>query len=301
MRSVIRRITPACIIVFICIFVFFGYRYALNNIKAALLKNVKQNFNTEISINDIKLSFPLCLELRDIEIEDAVAVPLLRIYIAPATFLLRNNIFISEISIIDPIIRIEKQKRPIRNISGFFRFDSNKRMSKQQTTRFYLSNINVKNATFIYKDLKGNDFRFVNIKANLRSKASVFSRHIDSYFAVEGKLKNKGTDFLSPLKIKGQIVKGGTVKAKLSIKQVFIDTLNPVYAKYLKSIVKKDKLNFQSNIRFLNDTIAAKCFIDGEGTSVVASFILLFDFKDKILKIRNFKGNILKLILTRFI
>lgn len=312
MKLSFRRNTFVILIFLISSTLFLGYRYTTKNLKSLLPIFLKENFNTQLSIGRVGFGFPLCLELKDVKIQDAIDIETVQIYPSPLSFLLKKGLIISTIKIVNPVVRIEKMTAGQFVVPDFLKEKEREKESSLPVSGFYFSKIRVHNGTLIYDEGKDSMQKFVGIKGVLESPMFHLPKKDTTLrFKAVGFLKNKGSDFLSPLRIDGRIESGNVLKARFQASDIKIDTLGPIYAKYLSNIVKEARINFDTDIQISKTNLVAKCLFKGEDillkegldqkidAPLVADFILLFNFKSKMLKLKNLRSNFLELVLNR--
>ena len=312
MRHFLKKAIPIITILLISGFVFFGYNYTIDNLKAHLSCLLEANFDVKPSIGFVGLRLPLSLELKDVRIGDSVSVGSVRIYPNPASFLLKNKLIVSTVKIIDPVVKIKiGEDRKIIS-PNFLKKREKKVSSETAAPNFYTSKMHIENGTLIYNEGKEGMLEFVKIKANIEGPGIYFSKGNSFRFAIKGFLKDKDADFLTPLKTDGILEVSDVIKLKLQATDISVDTLGPIYSKYLSSVVEKGKLDFKSDVQISEANLIAKCFLEGEDivfkkdpdkkidTPFVATFYLLINFENRIVKIKNLQGNFLKLIFDSF-
>ena len=288
--------------------VLFGYNYAANAFKSFAAKYLENNFNAKVSVGHIALRFPLRLELKEIKINDTVDIAKICVYPSPASFLLKDTFVFSSIRIMNPVVRLNKAGV---NVNDFLKNSTGAASPSGPKKSFYFSRIDVIGGVLVY-DL-GNDERleFTDIKGVMKNPNFYFSAKNPISFKVAGFIKNKNPDALSPLQINGQVSRGGRVKAKCRAESIGIDTLGPLCPRYIKTTVANGKLFFDAKLQFFNSNLKADCFFrlddivlnkeppERLGKSLIAGFILGFDFKENKLKIRDLQGNLASLIFDK--
>ncbi|MFC1666879.1 hypothetical protein ACFL0P_03305 [Candidatus Omnitrophota bacterium] len=296
------------VILLICGLVVFGYNYAAQNLKSFLSAILEENFDTELSIGHIGLGFPLCLELKDVEIKDSVNIRTVRIYPNPASFLLKNKIIVSMVKIIEPVVRIKSERGKELPVPNFLKKRNVRISSNISAPDFYFSKIHIENGSLIYSNNKENMLEFVKIRGTVGSSGLYFSKDNSFRFSTAGFLKNKDSDFLSPLKIKGYVEVDDTIKARLQANNIKLDALGPIYMEYLDHMLDQGEIELESDIRISKRNLIAKCSLKVEDAlfkkeldrkmnpPLVASFILFFNFRNKIVKLKNIQSNFFKFI-----
>ena len=79
--------------------IFLGYTYTAGNLKSFVAKELEKSFGAKLSIAHMRMSFPLCLQLKGVKINDAAPIspaerlfaPIL--YFAPLGILIPVNVF----------------------------------------------------------------------------------------------------------------------------------------------------------------------------------------------------------------
>ena len=296
---IFKRIAAILIIVAIAGTIFFGYTYAKKNIGSAVSRFSEDSLDSRFTIGSIGFGFPLCLDLRDIKFNDTLHIPHIRIYPNPASFFLRKNIIISRVNIVDPVLNIGDIKNLRLGIGGSL-------LGKISLPGVLLSKIRIKNGTLIYKDFKGKDLEFVKIRGDVDSPGLYLSKASTFRFALAGFFKGK--NLLAPLKIDGYFGSDEIIKAKLSVKNVDIEDLGPIYKKYLSRRFQDGKISLESDVEVLSNTLIAKCYLKAEDgvikndpvrkidAPLVASFILLINFNTKAIKLKRLQGNFFDII-----
>ncbi len=259
-----RKIAPVVVILLISGLGFLGYIHATENLKLFISGLLEENFDAGVSIGYIGLGFPICLELKDVKINDSVDISRMRIYPNPASFLLKNS------------------------------FD------------FYCTKI------LIHGDKgEGSRLEFAKVKGSLRGPGVYFSKDDIFQFAARGFIKNRGTDFLSPLKIKGHLDPRDIIKARLYASDIKLDTLGSIYDKYLRRGMQGCRVDLESDLEVSRNSLAARCSLKGKDIvlkkdsgqdidmPVAASFILLINFKNNLVKIKDLQSNFLELVINQ--
>lgn len=311
----LRKIISVFIILLLSVAVIFGYNYAKKNLESLVSVFLKDNFNVTASVGSMKIGFPLCVELRDVKIGDSVDIKKVRIYPNPAPFLLKKNFIVSSVKIVEPVIKIKRGKREgSLSIPDFLKkieqgVSSDK--GSAPLSNFYFSRMHVQDGTLIYEEGRENALEFINIRGNIQN-AGIFSpKGGVCQFAATGFLKNKDSDFLSPLGVTGFVKSDNLIKIKAQIDDVKVGTFGSIYAKYLSNLIQEGSVDCKSDIHLSNKNLIAKCFLEGQDivlkkdqgqkldAPVLASFILLVNFKSSLVKIKNLEGNFLDIILGR--
>ncbi|MBU1061784.1 MAG: hypothetical protein KJ952_03570 [Candidatus Omnitrophica bacterium] len=305
----IGKTTSIIGIFFIFVLVFFGYTYATKNLKVVLSNFLKKKFNTEFSIGYVRIGFPFCLELKDVTISHSVDIRSVCIYPNPAPFLLKDRPLISFVKIIDPVVRIKRGEGIKPDIAGFLNEKGDIVLSKVPLSSFYFSKIQIQNGTLIYDGGDKGSLEFVKIKGTLEGPRFCLSKDNVFRFIAKGSLKNKDTGFLSPLILNGYIESSDSISARIQANDIELDTLSHIYTEYLhRTVSEKGRISFDSDIKISGGNLIAKCFLEGKdvilrealdkknNTPLVASFILLVNLRNNLVKIQNLRGNFLDLI-----
>lgn len=311
MRYFLKKAISIIIIILVSVSVFFGYTYATKNLRSFVSRFSEENFGVQLSIGHVGLRLPLCLELKDVKIDDSIDIGSVRIYPSPASFLVKRGLIISKVKIIDPSVKIKKGDRKEFIIADFLKKKERQASSKIPAPDFYFSKIQIRDGTLIYEAGKENMLEFVKLKVRIESSGVYLSRDSNLHFAAKGFLKNKDSGFLSPLSVNGYIQPGNITKARLRASDIKVDTLPSIYAKYLRGVIKEGRINLTSDIQISRNNLIAECYLEGENLILtkdleqridapfIASFILLINFKSSLVKIKRLRGNFLKLIFKR--
>ena len=310
MRDIFKKITSVFIIALVCFSLFFGYHYAAKNLTSFISAFLNENFDTKISIKKAGVGFPLCLELKDVKIGEAINIKSVQVYPDPRSFLLKNRAIVSTVKIVNPVVEIKKERAASSYIPDFLNRREKKDSSVISEPGFYFSKIQIENGSLIYK--AGEDIiEFVDIKGNIENPGIFFSRENPCQFTATGFLKNKDSAFLSPLRIDGFVEASSAIKARIELSGIRLDGLGPLYGKYLSQLIEEASFDFKSDIQFSKKNLLARCFLEGkdivlkkgEGQrldrAIEASFILLVNFRNNLVKVKNLQGNFLKVILGR--
>jgi hypothetical protein len=290
--------------------IFLGYTYTARNMKSYVINGLEKSFGTKLSIAHMRISFPLCLQLKGVKINDTITIAKVYIYPSPASAFFKKTFIFSSIKALEPVIRIRKGH--YEDFAGFGQLENNAgQFQRDSKTIFYVSRIDVENATVIYEEEAGASIELVKINAHIKSPYAYLIAGRLLNFSVSGFIKNKDSQAsLSPLRIKGWVKGDYTVKAKLEAQDVGLETLGPLYQKYLKQKIEKGSFNLNSRILVSKNDLKADCFCkindiifkdsaNKLSMPLIASFILGFDFKDKAIKIDNLQTNLLSLLLSR--
>lgn len=302
MKHFLKKSVPIVIVLLISGLVFLGYSYVARNLKSFISGFTEENFGSQISISRISLRLPLCLELKNVKLGNSVDISSVRIYPSPASFLAGNRFIVSKVKIIDPVVRI-------KNGGSILKQKERRIFSKNLAATFFFSTIDIQNGTLVYERGKEDMLEFVRIKGTLESPGIYFSKGSNIRFVAKGFLKNKDSDFLSPLRISGHVEPDNVAKARLQASDIKLDTLGSIYTRYLSRRIKDGRVNLESDIQISKNNLIAECSLEGEDIVVketteqeinapfVANFILLINFKGNLVKIKRLHGNFLKLIL----
>lgn len=311
LRHIFKK--SAFIIVILCTsaLIFLAYRFWTSNIKARLLQLSKEALNTEVFIGQAYLRFPACLELKDIKVSNSIDIPSVRIYPSHTSFFIKNKLVISRISVINPVIRIKKEDAAKWSVADFSKIKAQDQVRDFLLPGLSLSRIYLHDGTVMYDKGGDNELEFIGIKGDIESPGFYFSKDNAVNFAMSGFLKNKETDFLSPVKISGRAAADSTIKVRLEIDDIKIATLGATYDKFLSRVIREGRFDLDSDIQISKTSLTAKCLLEGEDiifkkgldkemeSSLLASFVLFLSFKNKLLKFKNIQGNLFKLILNR--
>lgn len=301
MRQYFGKVALIITVLLLAAVIFFGYTYAMKNLESFLLKTSRENFAAELSIGKISIRFPLCLELRDIRINDSADIKSMQIYPSPASFLLKKAFIISMIKFTDPVIKIDKGRGRGAGISNLN--DAIEKITAPEISAMdvYIRRLYIHNGTLIFTAGKNNTFEFIRIKGIIESPGFYFSKNKDYLFRLAGFLKNRESDFLSPSMITGRIREDRVIDAEFRTSDVKINTLGDIYTKYLERFAGEGRLNFDSHMQISKSDMKMKCsFVGGDVHAPLrASFFLLFNFKNNIVKIENIEGNLFNLILDQ--
>ncbi|MDO8603079.1 MAG: DUF748 domain-containing protein [Candidatus Omnitrophota bacterium] len=290
--------------------IFLGYAYTARNLKALVISELEKSFGTKLSIAHMRMSFPLCLQLKGVKINDTINIAKVYIYPSPASAFLKKTFIFSSIKILEPVIKMKKGH--YESFTAFRRLknDTVRPALKDSKAVFFVSRIDVENATVVYEEEDGIGIELVKIDANLKSPYAYLIAGRLLNFNVSGFVKNKNSKILSPLRVQGWVKGDYTVKARLRIQDVGIEALGPVYQKYIKQKVEKGNLNLDSKILVSKNDLKADCFcrindiilkdaVSKLSMPLMASFILGFDFKDRAVKIDNLKTNLFSLLFNK--
>lgn len=310
MKYLIKKTVYLSIIVLIIGLVFLGYTYTARNLKSFVVSTLEDSFGAKLSISHMKISFPLCLELKGVKINDIVKISKVCIYPSPETVFFKKVFIFSGIKIIEPVVSIKKGED--YNFAGFkaLKEDTKRASSKDPKAIFYVSRIDVENGVFVYDPGNENKVELVKISGSLKGPYVYFAGNKPFTFKTTGFIKNRNSDVLSPLRISGLIARESVVKAKLQVQDVALETLGEVYQKYLKGKVTGGSFDLDSKILVLKNNLKADCFCrindiilkdaaKNIPAPLMASFIFGFDFKNNIVKINNLQTNLLSLLFDK--
>jgi len=303
-----KTIYLAGIFLIVCL-VFLGYDYTAGNLKSFVTGALEKSFGARLSIAHMRISFPLCLQLKDVKINDAITIAEVYIYPSPRSAFFKKTFIFSSIKVLEPVIRIKKGHYD--SFAGFRQLENTAGASpKDSKAVFYVSRIDVENATVIYEEERGSGIEIIKINANVKSPFAYLIAGRLLKFSATGFIKNKDSDLLSPLRVKGWVSGDFTVKAKLQAEDVGLEALGPLYRKYLEKNVEKGNLNFNSKILVSKNGLKADCLcrindiilkdaVEKLSMPLIASFIFGFDFKDRAIKINNLQTNLFSLLLSK--
>ncbi|MBU1888043.1 MAG: hypothetical protein KKB46_02455, partial [Candidatus Omnitrophica bacterium] len=178
LRHVFKR--SAFIIVIFCIsgLIFLGYRFFSGNIKSRLLRLSEKVFNSDISIGQACLRFPVSLELKDIKIDNAISISSVRIYPSPASFFIKNKLIISKVYIADLVISIKKEDVSQLIAADFLAAkEGQDSQSPLLLPDFLLSRVYIDNGTVLYDKDGRNKLEFININGEIETLGLYFSKN----------------------------------------------------------------------------------------------------------------------------
>lgn len=311
MRKSFKKSIAFIVVIFISASLFFGYNYVINKLERSFSRFAEENLGVTLSIGYILVRFPLCLELRDIKIDDTIEVPKVRVYPNPAPFLLKDIFTVSQVKIIDPVVRIKKGARVAFSPPRFLNKEAKGALSGFPAANFYFSKISIQNGTLIYEGSKGPDIELVRIKGGIERPRLHFGKEGIFHFTAVGFLKNKSSEFLSPLRLSGYMGYNNVIRAEFKANDIKIEALGPIYSLYLSEFMEDGRIDFGSDIQVSGTHLLARCSLEGEDIALrkgaeqkvdapfMANFILLFNFKSGIVKVKNLQGNFFNLILGR--
>lgn len=288
----------------------FAYTYTARNLKSFVTVALEKSFGAKLTIAHMRISFPLCLELKGVKINDTVSISKVYIYPSPASAFFKKTFIFSSVKVLEPVVKIKKGR--YESFAGFRQFKSGtaRPLLNDSKIVFFVSRIDVENAAVIYEDEGESGIEIVKINASLKSPYVYLMAGRLLNFSVSGFIKNRDSGILSPLHLTGWIKGDYTVKAKLKAQDVGMAALGPVYEKYLKQKVEKGSLDFTSRVLVSKNDLKADCFcrindiiLKGAASKLsmplIASFILGFDFKDKAIKIDNLQTNLLSFLFSK--
>ncbi|MDP2921724.1 MAG: hypothetical protein Q8O12_05110 [Candidatus Omnitrophota bacterium] len=309
MKPLFKKTISLAGIFLIIYLVFAGYDYTARNLKSFVADALEKNFGARLSIAHMRISFPLCLQLKDVKINDTITIAKVYIYPSPASAFFKKTFIFSSIKVFEPVIKIKKGHYD--SFAGFKQLEGKRNQSQKDSKAvFYVSRIDVENAAVIYEGEDGSGIELVKINAHVKSPYAYLIAGRLLKFSAEGFLKNKNSDTLSLLRVKGWVNGDFTVKAKLQAEDIGLVALGPVYQKYLGQNIEKGSLNFNSKILVSGNDLKADCFcrindiiLKDTGSKLsmplIASFIVGFDFEDKAISINNLQTNLLSLLLSK--
>ena len=163
MKSLFKKTVYLVTIALIISLFFLGYTYTARNIKSLVVGTLEKSFGAKLSIAHMKISFPLCLELKDIKINNTISVSKIYVYPSPASVFLKKTFIFSSVKVIDPVVKIKKGES--YNFSGFtvLKNDTRRVSSKDSKAVFYVSRIDVENGTLVYDFGNENKIELVKI------------------------------------------------------------------------------------------------------------------------------------------
>ena len=103
-----RKIIVVAIVLLAIASLVIAYRYATERLEWFVTEFLEENFEENISVASVGLGLPLCLELRDVKINDSVNIRNIRLYPNPKSFLMKKDFMISKVKVIDPVVKIKK-------------------------------------------------------------------------------------------------------------------------------------------------------------------------------------------------
>lgn len=310
MKPFFRKTIYLAVIFIIALGLVFGYNYAAWNLKSFVVKTLENNFGAKLSIAHMRMSFPLCLQLKGVKINDAITIAKVYVYPSPESVFLKKTFIFSNIKIAGLVIKIKKGENDDFSYLKALKNETLESASKDSKTLFYVSRIDIENGAFTYDSGNGNEIELVKINGNFKGPYAYLTGSKPFSFKIESFIKNQRSDTLSPLRISGLITKEFIIKAKLQVQDVTLGTFGELYYKYLEAKVIGGSLDLDSKIIISKNNMKADCFcrindiiLKGAAQKIsmplIASFILGFDFKDKAVKVDNLQTNLLSLLFNR--
>ncbi len=307
MWDIFRKIILALVAFSIVVLFFFGYTYATKNMPMFVTRFLGERIGGKISVGHVRIGFPLCVELKDVRINDYVDIKKAQVYPNLATLFFKNKTLVSSVKIVEPVVKLGKEKKKDFLVADFL--DKNESSYNEPGINFRVSSIDIKNGTLIY-DGEKDGLEIVNIKGSVKNPGIFFADNNICQFAVAGFLKNKESDFLSPVKIEGLVGTDNVVKARLLASDVKPENLGPVYTKYLSKLIEGGRVDIKSDMQVSGKNLVAKCSLEGEDifsgkegsqgseAPLKLSFVLLANFSNKLVKIKDLQSNFFKLIFS---
>jgi len=310
MEPLFKKTIYLAVIFIIVLGLVFGYNYAAGNLKSFVVKTLENSFGAKLSIAHMRMSFPLCLQLKGVKINDAITIAKVYVYPSPEAVFLKKTFIFSSIKITGLAIKIKKGENGDFSYLKTLKNETLENASKDSKTLFYVSRIDIENGAFTYDSGNGNKIELVKINGNFKCPYAYLAGSKPFSFKIESFIKNQNLDTLSSLRISGLITKEFVIKAKLQAQDVALENLGELYNKYLETKIVGGNLNLDSKIIISKNNMKADCFcrindmiLKGAAQKIsmplIASFILGFDFKDKAVKVDNLQTNLLSLLFNR--
>ncbi len=298
--SIIKKITPFLLVLTVIAGSFYAYTHVTNNLKTIISKSGSKNTGSDFSIGKTGLSFPLCLELKNVKYKNLITAPSVKIYPNLISLFLKDKLLISAVKISDPVIDINKKDVTNFNLIAFI-----KKIEDLIPYKFvYFSSIYMKNCIFSFSKNDRQLFEFVDIEGVVKGPKLYFPRDRKFDFSARGYLKNPESDILSPVSMGGKITLDKKVKGDLLIDDIKISAVDQFYESRFISLIKEASVDFHSDFMITENFIKATCAVIGNDvvlekapdtkkeTPLAISMVLLYSFKSKILKIKDLKGNL---------
>ncbi|MBU1006363.1 MAG: hypothetical protein KKH08_02060 [Candidatus Omnitrophica bacterium] len=308
MNDFFKKIIAVSAIAAVCLSLFLGYRYVTGNLASFVSGYLNKNLDVSISIDKIGVGLPLCLKLKGVKIDDSVDIQSIHVYLDPISLRLKDKRVVATVKIIRPSVRIKRESHGRFPVPVLLHKKKEKNAPSSPEPRFYLSRIRVYNGSLTYE--AGEDIlEIIDIRGDIENPGIFFSGDKLCHFAARGFIKNKNPELLSSLKIDGFVKPGEKVKTRLEAEDVRLSVLGSLYDRYLSNVIEDGKFDIKSDIDISDENLIAKCSLEGKdpvfkknkgtgsGDSLAASFILLVNFKNNLVKIKNLQGNFLKVIL----
>ncbi len=293
----------------------FGSIFFATKSKAFIADFIKKNLIENVSFGYIGIEYPLRITLRDVEIfqregsekKDIVKIDRVYIYPHPVLFF-KNRILISRVDIINPVITVT------RGVDGNLNMPiPNGMLKAQQTRNIFISRIDLENGRLQYSEKKpenGFNLLFENINARFDSVSFPFGQG-SSKFRLFANIKSEQSQ-PATLSLNGYIkMQDRSLKAKLSMEDLNVHTLESFYKRYLGGVVKEGVLNCYSRLDVHNETLRADCRLDIEKATFIkdinirpadkmaAEFLLTMNLKDYTMRVNNVKGNLFEVLFDK--
>ncbi|MDP8230700.1 MAG: hypothetical protein P9L93_06320 [Candidatus Gorgyraea atricola] len=265
-----------------------GYHYATEHLKLFVARFLEENFEEKISVASVGLGLPLCLELRDVKVNDSIDIRNVRLYLNPKSFLTKKDFMVSKVKVIDPVVRIKKKGKKGFQVLNFLKKEEGLGSLKGSSSNIHCSKVYIKNGTLIYEHKEGQSFQLVKIRGRVNSPTLCSPGKSMFEFDASGFFKNKDSDSLAPLSLTGIAGSDDTINARLQVNDI----------KLASRLIKDLSVDLKSDIEISKKTLVARCLVEGKNMPATGSFILLVNFKNNLIKIKNLQGNFLKYILN---
>lgn len=281
--------------------IYFSYTYFTNALNRFVVKTLEKSIHAQVSVGKIKLAFPLHLELKDIKINNAINIKGINIYLSPGSFLIKNRLAISHIRVIEPFVKIE------RGNHVFDDFYSKAQTLSPGSPKLlpYFSRITIEDGTLIYDAGDAMQVECIHIHGTLETTSLYFAKDKPYIFEARGFLKNQNSDFLASFQIQGWAAQDRSLKLKLKADKINLESLGPIYVKYLKGIVSEGRVDFFSDVSILDNNLTAECSLTSRDLvftkadifklkePLQLNFMLFVDLDKHSVKISNLHGNLL--------
>ncbi|MDD2679580.1 MAG: DUF748 domain-containing protein [Candidatus Omnitrophica bacterium] len=249
----VNKILLWFVIIFFTIFILANIAVALFA-KPILVKQIEKNLKLPTTLGSISIGLPFSISLNKLAIGDLFKAD--QVAVSPSIFsLLAGKVVLSNISLINPVIKLEQSSDSSLNLPNL-----EKKKSQQKQPPLYVTSLIIKNALFIYTDRKISPDGYKIILGRINA-------HISKVMLPPASLKtnfNVALDFLNPedqklgsLKFSGWIDFGPKdMEGVLSIKDLDLTYFSPYYGNFISNKkLLSAKLNINSIFEARNNDL----------------------------------------------
>jgi len=268
-----KKLKVFLILVFLLIILFAGFYIFLSiRAKPIIISQLERFLNKKVKIDEVNLSFPLNLEIKNLDIENLLKSEF--IFVSPDIFrILSGRIAISELRILKPKFDFKREKEIKDKIPSLNKAEGEKAkiplVSPKRRIKIFLKKVIIDKGQVNFSDSiikpEGLFFAIKDLDLKIESLAIPASGEI-AQFSLRGIIPWQEEKYTGRLEASGWIdLFKKDMQADLRIEGIDGIYMSPYYSRYLspeKLGIEKAILNFFSQIQSHNNDLIANCRLE---------------------------------------